>query len=74
MKLKTKRYWLFVSTGTVAALLLCGCAWQIGGDKKGETVVQSTRGQELIDLKKARDQNAISEEEYQAQRQKVLNR
>ena len=31
-----------------------------------------TRGQELIDLKRARDQGAITEDEYQAQRRRVL--
>ena len=58
----------------VAGFLLSSCAWQIGGDKKGTTTVQATRGQELIDLKKARDQGAITEDEYQAERKKILDR
>ena len=54
------------------ALGLAGCAWSIGGKKAGETVVVPTRGQELIDLQRALDEGAISEEEYQDQRQKIL--
>jgi hypothetical protein len=51
-----------------------GCAWQIGGDKPATAVHKPTRGQELIDLKKARDQGAMTEDEYQAQRKHVLER
>jgi len=34
--------------------------------------MREKRGQELIDLKKARDQGAISEEEYQAQKKRII--
>ncbi len=54
---------------------LCGCAWSIGGGKKeASTSHEATRGQELIDLKKARDMGAITEEEYQAQRNRVMTK
>lgn len=68
--------WLVLLAATIMGLSLLGdgCAWQIGGDKKGQTIVQPTRGQELLDLKKARDQGALTEDEYQAQRNKVLGR
>lgn len=69
--------WLALIAATCVVgmgLFSSGCAWQLGGDKNGTTIVQATRGQELIDLKKARDQGAISEEEYQAQRNKILGR
>ncbi len=57
------------------ALNLCGCSWSIGGGKReGPVTEQTTRGQELIDLKKARDQGAITPEEYEAQKSKVLGR
>lgn len=59
---------------SVIGCLLCGCAWQIGGDKKGPMVVQATKGQELIDLKKAKDLDVITEQEYQAQRNKIMER
>ena len=72
MKNKLSKWSVPVAAVFVTGYLLCGCAWQIGGDKKGTTTVQATRGQELIDLKKARDQGAITEDEYQAQRKKIL--
>ncbi|HTL15880.1 MAG TPA: hypothetical protein VL793_01515, partial [Patescibacteria group bacterium] len=39
---------------------LSGCSWSIGSREPGSGA-QPTRGQELIDLKKARDQGAISQ-------------
>lgn len=74
MKKKLLNWVRFAAATTVLCALFSGCAWQLGGDKSGTTYVQTTRGQELIDLKKAKDQGAITEEEYQAQRQKVMNR
>jgi hypothetical protein len=56
-----------------AALLLSGCVGglNLGGGSK--TVVQKpTVGQQLVDLKKAKDTGALSDEEYQAQKAKVL--
>jgi hypothetical protein len=53
--------------------LLSGCAWSIGSDKgTGKVVATPTRGQELIDLKRAKDQGAITEDEYQAQRKAIM--
>ena len=52
--------------------LLAGCSWHVGGGPKAVTV-KPTTGQQLIDLKTARDAGAITEPEYQAQRAKVLN-
>ena len=55
--------------------LLSGCAWSIGSDKGGGKIVsQTTRGQELIDLKRAKDQGALTEDEYQSQRKLVMER
>jgi hypothetical protein len=51
--------------------LFTGCAWSIG-DGKGHSSVQATRGQELIDLKRAKDRGAISDSEYEAQKQQIL--
>lgn len=72
-RLITRGLVLLTAAGALG-LLGSGCAWQIGGDKKGPTVQQPTKGQELADLKKAKDQGAITDQEYQAQRQKVLDR
>ncbi len=67
--------WLgLLAIACVSGLLLAGCAWSIGESKDGKTYVQPTRGAELSDLKKARDQGAISEDEYQAQRAKILGK
>jgi hypothetical protein len=58
--------------GCILAALACGCAWSIGGSKEASASHEPTRGQELIDLKKAKDLGAINEEEYQAQRNKIM--
>ena len=57
-----------------AISLLSGCAWSVGGRKDGETIVPPTHGQELIDLKRARDQGALTDAEYENQRLKILSR
>jgi hypothetical protein len=57
--------------GLSAMLLLNGCAVSLGSDNNGSRA--ATVGQQLIDLKKAKDGGAMSEEEYQAQKQKLLN-
>ena len=55
-----------------AILLLTGClALQVGGGDKQEAR-KATIGQQLIDLKSARDVGAITESEYQAQKAKLL--
>lgn len=74
MKTKLCRWICLMVAACTLGLLFSGCAWQIGGDKSGPTVYRPTRGQELIDLKKARDQGVITEDEYQAQRKKVLEK
>jgi hypothetical protein len=63
---------ILITCGIVAGLF-SGCAWSIG-DGKGHTTIQATRGQELIDLKRARDQGAITPEEYEAQKKQILAR
>jgi len=51
--------------------LLASCAWSVGG--KGVTSNnQPTRGQELIDLQKAKDQGAITPDEYENQKKRIL--
>jgi hypothetical protein len=47
-----------------------GCVAVSGGSKSA--VNQPTPGQQLLDLQKARDAGAITPEEYQAQKAKVL--
>ena len=65
---------LFVPTAVAlsAMLLLTGClALQVGGGDKKD-VEQATIGQQLIDLKTARDAGAITDAEYQTQKAKLL--
>jgi hypothetical protein len=54
-----------------AVLLLSGC----GGGGADNTVHNTTvsKGQALIDLKKAYDSGAISEREYEKQKEKILD-
>ena len=55
-------------------LILSGCVVAMGNrDGTPRKGAGTTLGQELIDLKKARDQNVISEDEYAAQRQKLMD-
>lgn len=67
-----KKLFLPTAVALSALVLLSGClALQVGGgDKKEER--KATIGQQLIDLKTARDTGAITEAEYQTQRAKVL--
>ncbi len=65
-----KRTVALTSVVLCAVILLTGClALQVGGDK---ACGQPTVGQQLVDLKKARDTGAMTEEEYQSQRAKIL--
>ena len=66
---------LFIPTAIAlsAMLLSSGClALQVGGGDKKE-VENATVGQQLIDLKAARDTGAITDAEYQTQKAKLLN-
>jgi hypothetical protein len=50
--------------------LLSGCVASIGSD--GQHVHNPTLGQQLVDLKTAHDNGAINDDEYRAQREKLL--
>ena len=71
--MKRNTWKLVTLTATFALIggLLSGCAWSIGEHKDHS---QPTRGQELMDLKRAKDTGAITEEEYQAQKQRILGK
>ena len=64
-----------MSVLTLAALL-AGCAWSIGEKEgtDGPKTIQPTKGDELLDLKKAYEQGAMTEQEYNDQRQRILDR
>jgi hypothetical protein len=62
--------------GLAAITLLTGCVgFSLGGGSKSTTTINhyTTVGQELIDLKKAKDAGAITDAEYQTERAKILN-
>ena len=75
MKGKVTRWVGLLVIAGVLGGLLSGCAWSIGSDKcAGKVVAPPTKGQELIDLKRAKDQGAMTEEEYQAQRKAIMEK
>ena len=67
--MKKLQSWVFRSL-VVVALGLSGCV--VGVGNRPASAERPTAGQELIDLKRARDSGAINEDEYQAQKKKLL--
>ncbi len=74
MKKELSKWLVRVVMVALTGAILSGCAWSIGSDKHGTAVAKPTRGQELIDLQKAKDQGAITEEEYAAQKKQILEK
>ncbi|MBM3878475.1 MAG: hypothetical protein FJ387_01980 [Verrucomicrobia bacterium] len=73
MKIMTTRRGTLAATWVLLVALTAGCAWSVGG-KRGDAPAPPTRGQELIDLKRALDAGAISPTEYDQQKQRLLGR
>jgi hypothetical protein len=68
-----KRLFIPTTVSLLAVLLLSGClALQVGGGDKKETP-KPTLGQQLTDLKTARDAGAITDAEYETQKAKLLH-
>jgi hypothetical protein len=69
-----KKLFIPASMALTVMLLLTGCLdLHLGGGPKSEAQYQNpTVGQQLIDLQRAKDTGAISAEEYQAQKAKLL--
>ena len=62
---------LMIAFSVSSLLMLTGC----GSDAQQDTTVHNTtvsKGQALIDLKKAYDSGAMSEDEYEEEREKIL--
>ncbi len=62
-----------ILTVILLAIFLTGCC---GGGKETKVVTESTKttttGQELQDLKKANEEGAITEKEYEGAKKKIL--
>jgi hypothetical protein len=56
----------------VTGLGLAGCGG--GGAEMNSQISTTTTGQQLLDLKKALDAGAITQEEYDKERKKILNK
>ncbi len=64
--------WIIAIAAFAALLPLAGCGG--GGAEMQSDIRTTTVSQELNDLKKAYDSGAISQQEYEKQRQIILNR
>lgn len=62
-----------ISAALATTLLLAACSGGGSTVKSSNEVRATTTGQELLDLKAARDAGAITEDEYQEQRRKILD-
>ncbi len=68
-----KKLFIPAAVALSTMLLLTGClALQVGGGDKREAG-KPTVGQQLIDLKAAKDSGAITEAEYEVQKAKLLD-
>jgi hypothetical protein len=62
---------LMVGMSVALALGLAGCGG--GGAEVRSEITTTTKGQQLMDLKKAYDAGAMSKDEYERERQRILN-
>ncbi len=70
---KMKKSFVLGAVALSALVLLSGCVGlSVGGGSKSETK-KPTLGQQLTDLQNARNSGAITEEQYEAQKAKLLN-
>jgi hypothetical protein len=68
-----KKLFITASMTLTAMLLLTGCLdLHLGGGRNDAQYQNPSVGQQLIDLQRVRDAGAISAEEYQAQKAKLL--
>ena len=61
-----------VGIALLAVFAFTGCVVALGNKVPENTKGQPTLGKQLTDLKQARDSNAISEEEYQAAKKRLI--
>ena len=69
-----KKNLILIPLALASLVLLNGCiALSLGGGTKTENT-NATIGQQLVDLKNAKDSGAITDAEYQSQKAKLLAR
>jgi hypothetical protein len=69
-----KKLFILLLVGLSATTLLTGClGLQLGGGTTKTEGKRPTTGQELVDLKQAKDSGAITDAEYQTQKARLLN-
>ena len=69
-------YMLKILIGCILLFTFFSCSIPIGSPNvtKPTTEIHTTTGQELIDLKKALDAGAITQEEYEELKKKIMER
>ncbi|MGD0086100.1 MAG: SHOCT domain-containing protein [Verrucomicrobiota bacterium] len=67
-----KKPFIPLVAGLLAMTLLTGCLELHLGGGATSNLQSPTLGQQLIDLQKAKDSGAISDQDYQAQKSKLL--
>lgn len=72
MNARLKARCLGVMVAGIVALGVAGCGG--GGAEMKSEITTTTTGQQLLDLKKALDGGAITQQEYDRERQKILQR
>jgi len=65
----TKNRRMTAAAALAATLTAAGC----GGNEVLQPTVSVSVGQQLIDLKKARDSNALSERDYERQKEQLID-
>ena len=63
--------WLLIGS---MGLVMTGCAWSVGGKKGETTVIEPTKGEQLIDLQKAHKSGAISDAEYDKLKAEIVGK
>ena len=69
--MKNRPVILSMTCAIVTMLLASGCVAAIG-NRDAQRSRGTTLGQELVDLQKAKDSGAITQDEYQTQKAKLL--
>lgn len=68
--METRTRSLILATALLTALGVAACGG--GGAEVKSEITTTTKGQQLLDLKKAYDSGAMTKDEYERERQRVL--